>query len=201
MGLRSRVTLAFRSQAMATAVPATLTLEEFLKQPETKPASEFIDGRVVQKPMPQGKHSRLQLKICEVVNSVAEASRIALAFPELRCTFGGRSIVPDAAVFLWNRIPFDPDGEIPNSFEIAPTWTIEILSPDQKVTKVISNILHCLRHGGQLGWLIDPEERMVLVFRPGQEPLELINDDRLPVPQFLSLDLTVNQVFGWLKVS
>ncbi|MGQ9872480.1 Uma2 family endonuclease [Leptodesmis sp.] len=186
---------------MATAVPATLTFEEFLKQPETKPASEFIDGRVVQKPMPQGKHSRLQLKICEVVNSVAEASRIALAFPELRCTFGGRSIVPDAAVFLWNRIPFDPDGEIPNSFGIAPTWTIQILSPDQKVTKVISNILHCLRHGGQLGWLIDPEERMVLVFRPGQEPLELINDDRLPVPQFLSLDLTVNQVFGWLKAS
>ncbi len=201
MGLTSRVTLAFRSQAMATAVPATLTLEEFLKQPETKPASEFIDGRVVQKPMPQGKHSRLQLKICEVVNSVAEASRIALAFPELRCTFGGRSIVPDASVFLWNRIPFDPDGEIPNSFEIAPAWTIEIQSPDQKVTKVISNILHCLRHGGQLGWLIDPEERMVLVFRPGQEPLELINDDRLPVPQFLSLDLTMNQVFRWLKVN
>ncbi len=185
---------------MATVVPVSLTLEEFLKQPETKPAREFINGQVVQKGMPQGKHSRLQLKICEVVNSVAEASQIALAFPELRCTFGGRSIVPDATVFVWDRIPFDADGEIPNSFAMAPDWTIEILSPDQKATRVISNILHCLRHGSQLGWLMDPEERLIWVFRPGQEPLELMQDDRLPVPQFLSLDLTVNQVFGWLKV-
>jgi hypothetical protein len=34
-----------------------LTLEDFLALPETKPASEFIDGKIIQKPMPQGKHS------------------------------------------------------------------------------------------------------------------------------------------------
>ncbi len=201
MALRSRVTLALRSQDMATAVPASLTLEEFLKQPETQPASEFIDGQVFQKPMPQGKHSRLQLKICEAVNSIAEPSRTALAFPELRCTFGGRSIVPDAAVFMWQRIPFDPNGEVPNSFDIAPDWTIEVPSPEQKVTKVISNILHCLRYGSQLGWLIDPEDRMFLAFQPGYEPLELLSSDRLPIPKFLPLDLIVDQIFGWLKVN
>ena len=30
-----------------------ITLEDFLKLPETKPASEFIDGQMLQKPMPQ----------------------------------------------------------------------------------------------------------------------------------------------------
>ena len=39
-----------------------LTLEEFLTLPETKPASEYIAGQVIQKPMPQGKHSKLQVK-------------------------------------------------------------------------------------------------------------------------------------------
>lgn len=34
-----------------------LTLEEFLKLPETEPAGEYIDGQVIEKPMPQGKHS------------------------------------------------------------------------------------------------------------------------------------------------
>ena len=120
---------------MTTA--ASLTLEEFLKLPETKPAREFINGCLYQKPMPQGKHSRLQLKFCDVVNQVAETAKIALAFPELRCTFGGRSIVPDATVFRWQRIPLDADGEVPNAFEIYPDWTVEILSPDQKATKVI----------------------------------------------------------------
>ncbi len=184
---------------MTTA--ALPTLEEFLKLPETKPASEFISDRIFQKPIPQGKHSRLQLKCCDVVNQVAEIPKIALAFPELRCTFGNRSIVPDASVFLWERIPFDADGEIPNSFQIYPDWTIEILSPDQKATKVISNILHCLKYGTQLGWLINPDERLVLVFMPGQEPVEFSGQDSLPLPKFLNLNLTVDQVFGWLKVA
>lgn len=180
--------------------PPSLTLEEFLKLPETKPASEFTEGRVEQKPMPQGKHSRLQLKFCNAVNAIAEESRMALAFPELRCTFGGRSLVPDATVFLWERIPFDASGEVENSFKIYPDWTVEILSPEQKSTKVIRNILHCLKHGSQLGWLIDPEERVILVFRPEQLPIELMGDDVLPVLANLTLSLTVNDVFAWLKV-
>lgn len=182
-----------------TTAPS-LTLEEFLKLPETEPASEFIDGKIHQKPMPQRKHSRLQLKFCDAVNQVAETPHIALAFPELRCTFGGRSIVPDATVFVWERIPFEPDGEVPNTFEICPDWTVEILSPNQKATKVISNILHGLKHGTQLGWLIDPDERLILAFLPGQEPVELTGSNSLPIPKFLTLDLTVEQVFGWLKV-
>lgn len=150
--------------------------------------------------MPQGKHSRLQLKFCDAVNQVAETSQIALAFAKLRCTFGGRSIVPDATVFVWGRIPFKADGEVSNSFEIFPDWTVEILSPDQKATKVISNILHCLKYGSQLGWLIDPDDRLILAFIAGQEPVELTGSDSLTMPKFLTLDLTVEQVFGWLKV-
>lgn len=185
---------------MTTTLPSSLKLEEFLKLPETKPASEFINGKIHQKAMPQGKHSRLQLKFCDAVNGVAETSPIALAFPELRCTFGGRSIVPDASVFRWERIPFEADGEVPNAFAICPDWTGEILSLEQKATKVISNILHCLKYGTELGWLIDPEERLILAFLAGEEPVELTGNDKLPIPQFLSLDLTVEQVFGWLKV-
>lgn len=64
---------------------------------------------------------------------------------------------------------------------------------------MISNILHCLKYGTQLGWLIDPEERFILAFIPGGEPVELTEQDRLLVPSFLTLDLTVEQVFGWLK--
>lgn len=184
---------------ITTTLHQPITLAEFLKLPETKPASEFINGRIYQKPMPQGKHSRLQLKLCEAVNQVAEQQRIALAFPELRCTFGGRSIVPDVTVFSWGKIPFDADEEVENVFETHPDWTIEILSLDQKATKVISNILHCLRHGTKLGWFVDPDERSVLAFLPDRQPIELTGDDRLPVPEFLELDLTVAQVFGWLK--
>lgn len=70
-------------------VPPKLSLEEFLQLPETEPASEFIDGAITQKPMPQGKPSRLRLKFCNAVNNVAENRQIAMAFPKLRCNFWG----------------------------------------------------------------------------------------------------------------
>ncbi len=180
----------------------TLTLEEFLKLPETQPASEYIDRRITQKPMPQGKHSKLQGKLVAAINEVVEAQQIALAFPELRCTFGGRSIVPDVAVFAWERIPLDDNGDVANVFETAPDWTIEILSPDQSQTKITGNILHCLRQGSRLGWLIDPDERSVLIYPPGQQP-ELLQESAevLPVPDLVvDLRLTIGDLFKWLKL-
>lgn len=126
---------------MVAAQPRPLTLEEFLQQPETKPAWEYIDGELIQKPMPQGRYSRLQGKLCDAINRVAEAPQVAYALPELRCSFGTRSIVPDIAVFRWERIPLTATGEVPDQFDCPPDWMIEILSPDQKANKVIGNVL------------------------------------------------------------
>ncbi|NMG08730.1 Uma2 family endonuclease [Brasilonema sp. UFV-L1] len=180
----------------------TLTLEEFLKQPETKPASEYINGQIIQKPMPQGKHSIIQGELVSAINAITKPQKIALAFPELRCTFGRRSIIPDVAVFSWERIPLDNRGDVANVFEAAPDWTIEILSPDQSQTKVTSNILHCLEHGSRLGWLIDPDEQAVLVYPPKQQPQILQKEQEiLPVPRLVSdFQLSVEELFGWLKL-
>lgn len=182
---------------MITAIKS-LTLEEFLQLPETKPASEFIDGQAILKPMPQGEHSRLQAKLCEGINQVAESQKIAYAFPELRCTFGGASVVPDVAVFRWDRIPRQPSGRIANRFNSYPDWSIEILSPDQSQTKVLSNLLHCSEQGTELNWLIDPEEETVLIVLPEQRVRLLRGTAQLPVLHGIALEFTVEQVFSWL---
>jgi len=186
---------------MVIAPVKSLSLKQFLEMPETKPASEYINGQIYQKPMPQGKHSIVQTRLSAAVNQTGIAARTAHAFTELRCTFGDRSLIPDIAVFEWSRIPFDSDGEIPNDFLIYPDWTIEILSPAQGSNRVTGNILHCLRYGCRLGWLVDPGDRSILAFLPKQEPVLYEGDDRLPVLEEISLELTVNQVFGWLKMS
>ena len=137
-----------------------------------------------------------------VINQIVEDRKIALAFPELRCTFGGRSIVPDVSIFAWDRIPVDDSGDIANVIPIYPDWTIEILSPEQRPTKVTGNILHCLQQGCQMGWLIDPDETSILVFPPGQQPEFLeAEEEVLPVPNLVAdLQLTVGEVFNWLKL-
>jgi len=187
---------------MVQAPVKSLTLEEFLALPETKPASEYIHGKIFQKPMPKGKHSRLQEKLSGRINLVLEDEGIAIAFPELRCTFGDRSTVPDIAVFQSSRIPTDDTGDIANIFPIPPDWTIEILSPEQSSTKVVNNILHCLDHGCAMGWLLDPADKSVTVYPKGQQPRYFSgSEDRLPVPEFAAnFELTVGQLFAWLQV-
>ncbi|NJO39848.1 MAG: Uma2 family endonuclease [Cyanobacteria bacterium CRU_2_1] len=179
-----------------------LTLEEFLKLRETEPASEYVDGQIIQKPMPQGKHSRIQGEFVSTVNHVLKPDRIALAFPELRCTFGGRSLVPDIAVFRWQTIPRDEQGQVANLFSVAPDWIIEILSPDQSQTRVTKNIFHCLKFDTQMGWLIDPDEQTVFVYLPGQQT-EVFDqpEAQLPVPSFASgLQLAISDLFAWLFI-
>ncbi len=178
-----------------------ITLEEFLALPETKPASEYIDGQIIQKPMPQGHHSVIQMELGIELSLVLKRPGIAVTFPELRCTFGGRSIVPDLAVFENSRIPTNA-GQIENVFTIAPDWVIEVLSPGQSANKVLKNINHCLAHGTQMGWLIDPVDRSVVICQIGRHA-EVVDEPgaMLPVPDFAdSVQILIDRMFGWLSL-
>jgi Uma2 family endonuclease len=178
-----------------------LTLAEFLALPDTKPASEYIDGEIIQKPMPQGQHSVIQGELLIELTLAWRGKGIAQAFPELRCTFGGRALVPDVVVFENANIPYDENDEIENVFSIPPDWTIEILSPEQSTTKVLKKIHHCIANGTQMGWLIDPTDRSVFVIS-ADRTLQIIDEPTamLPVPAFAtSIQLTVEQLFNWIK--
>ncbi len=177
-----------------------LTLEAFLQLPETKPASEFINSQVTQKPMPQGEHSVLQSALFSGVNIVAKTAKIAHAFPELRCVFGGAAIAPDVSVFRWQRIPRIPSGRVANRFEIPPDWAIAILSPDQSQTKVLANLLHCMEHGTELGWLLDPENETVLAILPESRVKLYQGTALLPMLQDIDLALSAVEIFSWLAL-
>ncbi len=179
----------------------TITLKEFLQLAETKPASEYIEGKIRQKPMPKARHSRLQSKIVETINKAAEINKIAYAFPELRCTFGNRSIVPDIAVIRWQNIQFNEDGEPVDDILIAPDWAIEILSPNQSANQVTGKILHCLNYDCKLGWLIDPSDRSILVFERQKQPQLFRSQDNLKMIDGIELKLTTEQIFNWLKMN
>lgn len=91
---------------MVQSLPQSITLDRFLKLPDTKPASEYINGQIIQKPRQQGKHSAIQTEFSTTINSILKPRRIARAFSELRCTYpsGSRSnvycgrTVPDVSV-------------------------------------------------------------------------------------------------------
>lgn len=181
-------------------------LDSFLALPETKPAQEFINGQVYTKPMPQGEHSLIRGSLIRELNNRVEDDKIAIALPELRCTFGGRSIVPDVTVFTWDRLPKTESGRIGNKFTIAPDWTIEILSPGQTSTLVMEKILHCLDHGTVMGWMLDLEHDTLFVSVPdGRMRSFKTPNEPLPLPEFMknlnpAFLVTLGDVLSWLQL-
>lgn len=170
-----------------------IALQDFLKLPniEESPAWELVDGQANQKPMPTTYHSILQKRLTAAIDQAGSPYE---AFPELRCTLSSNSVVPDITVIHQDRVPSEN-----TAVEGAPDWMIEILSPDQSTTKLIAKIQTCLQEGTQLGWLIDPTEQVIMVLWPDTRIALLRSGDRLPVLEDIPLELTVEQVFGWLR--
>ncbi|MBD2633925.1 Uma2 family endonuclease [Limnothrix sp. FACHB-881] len=197
------MTASLSAPVAAESAPEAIDLNQFLALPDTQPASEFINGKIIQKPMPQGEHSTLQADLVAAINAVLKQRKIARAYTELRCTFGGQAIVPDLSVFLWDRIPRNATtGRVANQFLIPPDWAIEILSPKQASLGIIDKLLHCAQHGTQMGWLIDPDQNGVLTINHDCQ-ISVFRDanDRLPVPEFAAeFQLTLGQLFDWLAV-
>jgi Uma2 family endonuclease len=188
--------------ATHSRIRSGLTLEEFLRwdRIDEKPYLEYFEGRIEAKVSPQNKHSVIEKKMTQALDRFAEPSRLGAAFPELRCTFAGRSIVPDIVFLLDHKIRCDDHGEILNEMFVTPDIHVEVRSPDQSVKKTKQKLEHSVANGCPLGWYVDPERRTIDVYRPGLAPQRLSADGFLDgTPVLSGFRLPVVDVFGWLK--
>src|SRR5258708_27413619 len=61
----------------------------------------------------------------------------------------------------------------------VPEFLIELRSPGDRIRTLREKMEEYLANGVQLGWLIDPMERTVTIYRPGQAPQMLTNPARV----------------------
>jgi len=131
--------------------------------PGTKPETEWVRGRALQKVSPQRTHSRLQGALAMRLDrwatgrgEVGPEWRFRVAPPgEVR-----RPLVPDVAYVSNERLrPLsDKELEIP---PLAPDVAVEILSPDDRRADVDDKIGVYLRAGSSLVIVVDPQQRAV----------------------------------------
>ena len=183
------------------ATPTRLALDEFLKLPDEKPALEFEEGMVTQKVSPKGQHSWLQAALCELLNGFASKPRLGRAFPELRTTFGGRSYVPDVALYRWERVPRYARGRVANDFREPPDLVVEIVSPEQSTNSLVRRCLWFVANGVRVALLVDPADDSILVFRPNTVPAGHSGADPIDLGDVVTgLALIPEQVFGALDL-
>ena len=133
-----------------------MTPEEYLALPEEKPYLEYIDGMVVQKPMPTEEHAEL-------------ARELSFHLTVWMKTHGGRAGVEARAKLgeLPNyRLPdlsyWKPS--IPRGNQSPPTLAVEIRSKDQTMAELRRKCEFLRATGVDACWLIDPVARTAELF-------------------------------------
>ncbi|HEX5415253.1 MAG TPA: Uma2 family endonuclease [Chloroflexota bacterium] len=179
-----------------------ISLDEFLKMPEEKPALEYFDGMVTQKVSPKSRHSLLQGELVTMINSFARPQRTARALPELRVTFAGVSTVPDIAVLRWDRVLYDEKGFVVDDVFQPPDVAIEIISPEQSTNALIRKSLWYVANGVETALLADPDDESILAFHQGREPGVRRGSDSIGLDEVLpGFPLTVTELFQSLRRS
>ena len=181
-------------------VQTELTLEEFLAlEPDTyePPYLEYEGEGVVRRKMsPNPQHSELQPYLAHLLLSFgAQRGQRLHVYTELRTTTGGRSRLPDVAVYVDRR---PRENERRQAIDAADL-SIEILSPGDDRLQLRAKCRWYLQHGSKSALLLDPEAELAEYFRPvgawdtyaGTRVLPL--DDILP-----GLDLTPQAIFAIL---
>ncbi len=128
--------------------------------PDTKPASEWVNGRALQKLSPREEHARAQLRFGAALLFWAEtagAGRVGSEW-EFRVTPPGeatRPLVPDVAFLSFDRLGHD-QGEQAQIPYLAPDVAIEIVSPGDRRADIEDKIRVYLAAGARLVVLVDP---------------------------------------------
>jgi len=138
-----------------------VSVEEYLRT-TYEPDAEYVDGRIVQRSVPQFDHGRLQAQITAYFYArekewnmiVVSDTRVQVQPAHFR--------VPDLCL-LRER----PEGSI---IVQPPVICIEILSPDDSAKELADKIAEYLQFGVDAVWVMDPIERSGTIYPADGRP-------------------------------
>jgi Uma2 family endonuclease len=80
---------------------------------------------------------------------------------------------PDASWILrarWEQIPDEERNHAEKFEEICPDFVIELRSLSDRLPDLKEKMEEYIANGVRLGWLLDPIDNFVIIYRPGQPP-------------------------------
>lgn len=99
---------------------------------------------------------------------------------------------PDASWVKKSRLEALSEEQRKRFAPLCPDFVIELRSPSDRLSVVQEKMREYIENGTQLGWLIDPQQKKVYVYRPGEEVRESREPEEVsgsPVLSGFELDL------------
>ena len=134
-----------------------MDVSEYLRTSFEGPDCEYLDGEIVERNIGEIPHSDVQSNLIGLLRQLR--SRLGLrVLPETRIQISERRYrVPDIAV--WRND--DIGTGIPT---VAPLLVVEILSPEDRMVRMLPKIQEYLSIGVEWVWIVDPQEQSALLY-------------------------------------
>lgn len=177
-----------------------VSLEEFLAMPETEPASELIDGEVIQKVAPSIFHGRIVAELNRLLGNYLLESGEGMVVTEVRHVneAEARAFLPDINVALRTSIPNIRRAQSGRGVAVPPDFAIEVLSPGDWPGRVLEKVSFYMRSGTRLLWVIDPDTESITAHRPGASPTEHSKGQLSGAPVLQGFTLDIEKLFAVL---
>lgn len=158
--------------AAAQPVPS-LTMEEYL-QTTYHPDYDFVDGHLEERNMGGTKHGLLQSLFCIWFGNHPDWNLVTINDQRIQVA-PNRVRLPDVAVV------FDDEAVLEDPRRTPPYIAIEVLSPDDRIPRVIPRLRDFIDMGAAHVWLIDPLQKIGYTFTT-EAGLVPAADNQLRIP-------------------
>lgn len=175
----------------------TYTVEEFMNLPDDGKRYELIEGELIEMPGPNLNHGIITSRLIRALGNFLESQNQSpdLALTNMAFVLAPKTApLPDVAYISAERMA-GIDRSKP--FNGSPDLAIEIMSPTDKWSEVISKVRLYQRYQVTLIWVVDPFDQSVFIFRPNQSRRSLFVGDELSGEDvLLGFTLPVKTLFG-----
>jgi Uma2 family endonuclease len=138
--------------ATSTQIP----VEEYLRT-SYDPDCEYVDGEVLDRNVGRKRHSKVQARLISFLMAHAKGFGI-FTLPEWRMRTGEtRYRVPHVVIVAGP----EPDEEV---LSTPPLVCIEILSPEDRMSRVLNKVAEYLTFGVRYVWVLNPESKEAFVY-------------------------------------
>ncbi len=145
------------------------------------PDVDYVDGRIEERNVGEKSHGKLQRRVADLL----ERTPAVFAFIETRLKISDTNYrVPDVCAYL----DHEPDEEI---FTVPPLLCVEILSPEDRLTRTITKAVEYRRMGVPHVWVLDPLKKTAYVLDVAEQLSAVTREINAGV-----IDLNLSEIFS-----
>ncbi len=134
-----------------------VSVEEYLAS-TYEPDCDYVDGHIEERNLGERPHSRLQGRLIVILTALVPAGIEVI--PELRVQVKPtRFRVPDVCISEYSDEPIVTK---------APLLCIEVLSPEDRMSRIEVRIKDYLEMGVPCVWVLDPDTRQAYIATPAE---------------------------------